>query len=129
MITVKFRNMEKSDFVETAVYERIEPVLGKFPVLEESGVQVTLEMENSPVQAGPDLFTVRLRIAGGRYDGVAIKKANSNVYVALAEVADHMLEKLNRFGDRSRVKARSRSRKMVQQTTDQLGEEMDDHKI
>lgn len=59
---------------------------------------------------GLDLFSVKLHILGGRYSGVTVEKSNPSMYVALAEVVDHMLEALNRFGDRNRVKERKKAR-------------------
>lgn len=115
MIQVKFKNLEKSEMAREAVQERIEALIEKFPDLNESKIQITLEMENSPFQAGPDLFRVKFHVARGRYDGITVDKADSSLYVALAEVVDHMLEKLSRFGDRLRVKERTRARKITQE--------------
>lgn len=113
MIQIKFKNLKKSEMARKSVQDRIEPLTDKFPDLSESKLLVTLEMENSPTQAGPDLFKVKLHISRGRYNGITIEKADSNLYVALAEVVDHMLEKLNRFGDRVRVKGRKNARQIA----------------
>ncbi len=116
MIEVKFKNLEKSEMAREIVQERMATLILKFPDLGHSKLQVTLEMENSPAQAGPDLFKVKLHVLRARYDGITVEKADSNLYVALADVVDHMLEVLNRFGDRARVKvirnARQTSRKL-----------------
>ncbi len=114
MIIIKFKNLEKSDLVKEAVESRIELIVEKFPDLNTGGIQVTLEMENSPTQAGPDLFKVKLYISNGRYRGIVIEKKDLNLYVALAEVVDHMLERLNRFGDKARVKVRAKARKVLE---------------
>lgn len=110
MIQVKFKNLEKSEMAREATMDRVMALTEKFPDLNQSKIQVTLEMENSPVKAGPDLFKVKLHVIGGRYDGVKIEKENANLYVALADVVEHMLESLNRFGDKARNKERSRAR-------------------
>jgi len=115
MIRIKFKNLEKSEMAREAVEERIETLVAKFPDLSRCKIQITLEMENSPSQAGPDLFRVKVHVARGRYDGVTVDKADSNLYVALAEVVDHMLEKLNRFGDRKRVQERAKARKIARE--------------
>jgi ribosome-associated translation inhibitor RaiA len=114
MIQIKFKNLEKSEMAREAVHNRIESLTEKFPDLQDGKTLVTLEMENSPTKAGPDLFKVKLHVSSGRYKGITIEKANSNLYVALAEVVDHILEKLNRFGDRARVKERKKARHIVQ---------------
>lgn len=115
MIQVKFKNLKKSQIAMDAVVDRFEPLLEKFPDLQSSRVQVTLEMENSPTQAGPDLFKVKLCVLRGRYDGITLDKSDSNLYVALADVIEHMLESLNRLGDKTRVKARSNARALAKE--------------
>lgn len=112
MIQVKFKNLEKSELAREAVVERVESLVEKFEDLIKSRIVVTLEMENSPTQAGPDLFKVKLFIPNGRYRGVSITKSDSNLYRALAELVDHMLEKLNRKGDRDRVNKRKKEREL-----------------
>ncbi len=112
MIEVKFKNLEKSEIIKTNVEDRMELLIEKFPDLTESKIQVTLEMENSPIKAGPDLFKVKLFVKKGRYNGIAINKQNANLYIALADLVDHMLERLNRFGDKVRVKEISKARKL-----------------
>ncbi len=123
MIQIKFKNLEKSEMAREAVQERIEALIEKFPDLSACKIQITLEMENSPLQAGPDLFKVKLHVARGRYDGVTFEKSDASLYVALAEVVEHMLEKLNRFGDRQRVQERTKARKINQEVMEKLEED------
>jgi ribosome-associated translation inhibitor RaiA len=113
MIQIIFKNLEKSELAREAATERIETMIHKFPILKESRISVTLEMENSPLQAGPDLFKVKVQVSGGRYRGIRIVKSSSNLYVALAGVVDLMLENLNTHGDKLRVKERSKARKYL----------------
>lgn len=70
-------------------------------------------MENSPAQAGPDFFKVKLHVILGRYDGITVEKGSSSFYVSPADAVDPMLEVLNRFGDKARVKERKRARDIV----------------
>lgn len=127
MIQIKFKNLEKSEMAREAVQERIETLIEKFPDLSKCKIQITLEMENSPLQAGPDLFKVKLHVASGRYDGITVEKSDASLYVALAEVVDHMLEKLNRFGDRQRVQERAKARRIVREVEENF--DMDEQKI
>jgi ribosome-associated translation inhibitor RaiA len=127
MIQVKFKNLGKSEFIKTSVIERTEPLIEKFEDLRSSKIQITVEMENSTQKAGPDHFKVKYHIAGGRYDGITVEKSDANIYVALADVLDHMLEVLNRFGDRMRVKERQKARDMVKRAL--LSIEEDDKKV
>lgn len=120
MIQIKFKNLEKSEMAREAVQERMEALVDKFPDLNECKMLVTLEMENSPTQAGPDLFKVKVHVSRGRYRNTTVEKSDSNLYAALAEVVDHMLEKLNRFGDRMRVKERKLARKIAHEAEKQF---------
>lgn len=113
MIRVLFRNMDQSELAKEAVFDRLSSVVTKFPWLTESQVTVTLSTENSPRQAGPDLFCVRVRIHGGIAKGILLKASATSLYVALADVSDGLLERLNRFGDRNRVKSRTRERRLA----------------
>ena len=110
MIQIKFKNLERSELARDAAYERVEMLIEKFPDLRSGRIQITFEMENSPTQAGPDRFKVKFHVSQGRYKGVTVEKSDLSLYVALAEVVDHMLEVLNRFGDRARVRERKRAR-------------------
>ncbi|MCK6598535.1 MAG: HPF/RaiA family ribosome-associated protein, partial [Bdellovibrionaceae bacterium] len=86
MVQIKFKNLDKSELARSVVQERIEALIDKFSALKKSNIQVTLEMVNSPLQAGPDLFKLKLHVVGGKYSGITIEKAESNLYVALAKI-------------------------------------------
>jgi len=115
MINIVFKNLDKSELAREAVNDRLAAIVEKFPDLQASRIKVTLEMQNSPLQAGPDLFLVRAQLNSGRYRGLRVEKSAKSLYAALADVVDHMLELLNRFGDRARVKARTGARQFAKQ--------------
>ncbi|NCN27313.1 HPF/RaiA family ribosome-associated protein [bacterium] len=107
---ITFRNLDRSDFAKEAIISRIETIHERFPDLMESNLHITVDMENSSLQPGPDLFKVKVRCRGGRYDGVILEKSGENFFLALAEVVEHFLERLNRFGDRARDVKRRKAR-------------------
>lgn len=113
MIRVVFKNMSQSDARKVAVLQRLKAFEDKFPDLSLSKIQATVELTNAPDHPGQDLFTVTLHIHGGRYHGVRLQKSSMNLAGALSAVADHVLERLNRFGDRTRVKERKLARKFI----------------
>jgi len=113
MIRVTFKGLEKSSLAVEAAEEKLSELIERFPGLRGSELQVTLSMENSPQQAGPDLFGVKVRVQGGQYHGVILEKKASSLYVALADVTDHLLERLNRFSDKTRVKGRNQERRLA----------------
>lgn len=110
MIQIKFKNLTKSEIARDAVFSRVKQIIQKFPDLAKSKIQVTLEMVNSPSQSGLDAFKVKLHILSGRYSGITVEKQEPSLYVALAEVVGHMLEVLNRFGDKARIIKRKNAR-------------------
>lgn len=104
MVQVQFKNLKKSDILEGLALERITHIVEKFEGLKKGKIKMLLEMENSPFKKGPDYFKVKLFVLGGRYSGLKIEKAHETFHTALADLMEHMLEALNRFGDRIRVK-------------------------
>lgn len=113
MIRVVFKNVIKSDLVKEAVKQRISSVIAKFPDLNPGLIHVTVEMKNSPLQPGPDLFTIACQIHKCRYRGIRIQKSGANLYSALHVMIDHLLYKLNTAGDRIRVRERAKARRIL----------------
>lgn len=123
MIRIIFKGLEESELVREAVHDRFEATLERFPDLEGHRITVMLSMDNSQFKPGPDLFKVKLVIVGQKYGGVILEKSAMSLYTALADVSNHALERLNRFGDRKRVKNRALARKISQhQQVEQRGE-------
>jgi ribosome-associated translation inhibitor RaiA len=100
MLKIVFKNMESSQLAKETVQEKINRVIEKFPSLKDHKITLTLEMENSPKQAGPDLFTVSSMVSGKTYKGLKIKRSSGNFYIATAELADGLKELLSRESDR-----------------------------
>ena len=113
MTRIHFRNLEKSELAREAAIERFETVKERFPELRNSDLRVTLSMENSPLNPGPDMFSVKVHCKGGIYSDLILEKSAPNLYAALAEAVDYMLERLNRFSDKKRVKSRKNDRRFV----------------
>ena len=75
---------------------------------------VSVEMKNSPTQPGPDLLTISFQVRRGVYKGVRVKRSAASLYLALNDLFDLLLLKLNRYSDRIRVKQRSSARRLLQ---------------
>ncbi len=101
---IRFKNLHRSELAKDVVTERMSLVFLRFPELPPESTSMTLSMENSPVKAGPDLFTVKFLCMGGKYKGVIMNKSAPTLYQALADLVEHLLERLNRFGDKKRIK-------------------------
>ena len=111
MIRIIFKDLDESELAKEAVQERMQSTLDRFPDLEGHRMTFTLSMDNSQFKPGPDLFNVKLVITGKKYGGVVLEKSAMSLYVALADVSQHTLERLNRFGDKKRTKNRTLARK------------------
>jgi ribosomal subunit interface protein len=96
MFKIIFKNMDSSELVKDIVSEKIQPIIEKYPALVGHQIVLTLEMENSPNQAGPDLFTVTSMVKGKTYKNLKIKRSSSNFYVAIGELADRFNEQLSK---------------------------------
>ena len=110
---IKFKNLDRSNMVVEIVKERFESILNKFPDLNSSSIAITLEMENSPVQTGPDLFKVKVNIKNGKYSGLVLSKDNSNLHHALSDVVGNMQELLTRHSDKKRAVSINKGRKSL----------------
>jgi len=116
MTQIVFRNLEPSDLTRVFVEERLSQIIEKFPDLKRAQLRVTISMENSPLHAGPDLFMIRLLVYRGRYRGLRLEKSALHFYVALADLIEALLERLNRWGDRQRVRSRQQERRFMRQS-------------
>lgn len=111
MIKINFKNLEKSEMAKEVVYDRITPLLDKFPELKMDTISFTLSMDNSPIQAGPDLFKVKIQINSGQYKGVRLERSAKNLYLALASIIEKIHERLKRHDEKLRQRQRSIQRK------------------
>lgn len=114
MIRIIFKDLDESELAKEAVHDRIQAIKDRFPDLEEHKLIFTLRMDNSQFKPGPDLFKVKLIITGKKYGGVVLEKSATSLYKALGDVSVHALERLNRFGDKRRIKNRNLERKLLQ---------------
>ena len=129
MIRIVFNNLEESQLVRDTAIQKIHATVDRFPDLIDHRMTLTLSMDNSPTKPGPDLFTVKLRIVGKKYSNIFLEKSATNLYIALADVVEHALERLNRFGDKKRVKQRNRERKLLKQNRTQQGDSYEKNSI
>ncbi len=113
MVKVIFKDLERSELAKDAAIEHVQTLISRFPDLEDSKITMTLSMDNSPTQPGPDLFAVKFQCKSGKYKGVILEKYASNYYKALALLSENLLERLNRFGDKKRVQNRKKARELL----------------
>ena len=115
MARIVFKDLEKSDLVRQNVKERLEPITERFPDVKSKHLVVTLSMENSPTQPGPDLFGVKVQFEQGTYKGLILEKTAQNLYSALAQVMDSIHERLIRHDEKVRSQRRQKRRKAKQE--------------
>ena len=111
MIKVTFKNLEKSSLAKNIVTDKMNALVDKFPELKQHSIQLTLSMDNSSSQAGPDEFGIKVQIKGKKFDGLIVEKRAKSLYLAMALVDDVLLELLNRRTDKLRVKSRTQLRR------------------
>ena len=111
MLTIIWNNLTKSDLTRDIVQQRLDRIIERFPDLAQRRVTVTLSMQNSPQQAGPDTFNIKFRVSEGRYRGLAVEQSSHHLYAALALVVESLLERLNRHGDKTRMRRLHQARR------------------
>ena len=106
---IQFVRLKKSSAVIEAIEDRMTPIFEKANIDYQRKVKITVAMENSPVQAGPDLFRVRMRIKTGIFRNLIVEKADMNFYKALSSLAESVSTTLQRNkGKRATRFARSK---------------------
>jgi len=110
MIKIVFKNLEKSSLAKDVTEDKIQGLIEKFPDLKQHSVHVTISMDNSSSQPGPDEFGIKIQIKGKKFGGLILEKRAKSFYVAIAEACEVLLELLNRRTDKLRVKKRAQLR-------------------
>lgn len=111
-LRIRFVRLRKSEMIKEAVEDRLSPILNKFDIFDEEKIHFEVEMENSPHQAGRDLFSVRLSIRGGKMRGFSIEKKDTNFYRALSSMAASLPININRFRQRRLKRGLNEQRKV-----------------
>jgi ribosome-associated translation inhibitor RaiA len=111
-VQVIFQNLSKSELVKQIVHDRVESVLEKFPQTEKGKAVVYLSMENSPHQAGRDLFKVKVMLKGLKMKPIILAKHSKNLYEATAQVVDSLFENFHRHSEKLMTKKRSSQRRL-----------------
>lgn len=109
-LKVVFHNLDKSDFVESAVADKLERVIEKFPDFSKATATVSVSMENSHEHSGKDFFIIKMTLVGAHKRPLVIQKDGSNPYEALARVSDRLLDVLSRYGGKKRTVKRHSAR-------------------
>ena len=106
-----FKDGLQSEFVKHAMEYHMDHLQEKYPELENSEATVTLQMENSPIQAGPDAYTVKIRLSGSkRLKGISLKKTAKNFYVAVNDAFHTLTRKISNKISKRRTINRHRRR-------------------
>lgn len=96
---IVFKNMKSSDFAKTIIKERFSSIVEKYPSLKGHKITLTMEMDNSPTQAGPDHFNASVIVSGEVYK-IRIKRSSRNLYLAIANLAEQFNQLISRETDR-----------------------------
>jgi hypothetical protein len=113
MMRIIFRNMDRSELAVEIISERMQLVFDKFERLNPLDVTMTLKMDNSPVQAGPDLFCLKFYCNRGSFRGLSIEKRSPNLYIGLADLVDTLCDRLGRNAERQRHYQIDAHRKLI----------------
>lgn len=117
MLRVVFKNLRKSKFAEDIVSTKVTAVLEKFPEFRPTSATAILEMENSPLQAGPDIYNVKLILTDKSLSPIVLQMKSGHLYQAAAMLSDRLLEVLHRAVAKRRDLRRFRRRREKHDST------------
>lgn len=92
------------------IKDRMKNIVSKFPELNSHKISVTVSVNNSPSTAGLDEFGIKTNITGKIYN-LTLEKRAENIGLALAQLMDSLLERINRYSDKKRTIQRTKKRK------------------
>lgn len=96
MFKVVFKNMNASSLTSENIHQRLMPIIDKYPDIKNHRMSVTIEMENSPQQAGQDFFSISIMMTGKIFKDLRIKKSSENFYIALSSLVESLNAHLSR---------------------------------
>lgn len=100
MFKIVFKNMKSSTLISANLHNRLGPVLEKYPYLKRHRVTVTIEMENSPLKAGPDFYSISVMLTGKIFKDLRMKKSSDNIYLAVSDLTEGLTGYLSRTHER-----------------------------
>jgi ribosome-associated translation inhibitor RaiA len=112
MVQVVFKNMETSTLAKNVIQERVSHIVKKFPTLADHKITMTLEMYNSPKQAGPDMYSANVLVTGKTFKAIRLKKTSENFYHAIAVLMDRFVYTISKKSDRRSSLANKKKQKV-----------------
>jgi ribosome-associated translation inhibitor RaiA len=100
MFKIVFKNMKSSTLISANLHNRLGPVLEKYPYLKRHRVTVTIEMENSPLHAGPDFYSISVMLTGKTFKDLRMKKSSDNIYLVVSDLTEGLTGYLSRTHER-----------------------------
>ncbi len=95
MITVHFKNLRRSEFIEMNAKRAFSPLLESSHMYD-AILTVTVEMQNSPLKAGKDHFVVSGRLLKSKKRTLFVSKSGENVFEVIQASARVMEERLRK---------------------------------
>ncbi len=102
-MTLRFKDVQKSDNVEDYVRNEIKLILEKFPKLKNHKIEILVAKNTAQRGKILDGYFTHLSIEGFYYKKIFIKKYAKTIFEALSEVLSLISNQLNKTGDRQRV--------------------------
>ncbi len=94
MISIKFKNFEKSELAREVVFESFQGLLSNLSDLKNCKIQVVLEMEKCRSHLGPDLFKVNTHFHSDSLGDISVVQSDPSLYTALDLTVNLLLKEL-----------------------------------
>ena len=102
---IRFIRLTKSELITEAIEDRILPAISKFSDIRHKDIVTEIAMENSPHQAGRNLFRVKIKIVRGKMRGFTLEKSDISFYRALANITTSLPSTIKKFRSKKQGKA------------------------
>jgi ribosome-associated translation inhibitor RaiA len=100
MLNIVYKNFEPTNYTKEIILERIKPIINKFSLDHKHRVRITLEVVNSPSQAGADVYSITTFIHGITYKNFKMKRSSSDFFRAIADLVDGLQFQLGKENNR-----------------------------
>lgn len=100
MVKIQYKNLQRSEFVDNLIVEKMETLSTKHPELDRIRTYIWLEMQNSWSSNRPASFSVRAEVRGPAVGQFHMNKTGETLYEAIAELTSALEDKIAKLHDK-----------------------------
>lgn len=109
MIKIQYKNLQRSEFVDNLIVEKMQALKDKHPELDRTRTYVWLDMQNSWSSHKQASFSARLEIRGAAVGQVHMLKYGETLYEAISELMASFENKVSRLHKKNIARKKRRA--------------------